>query len=48
MRDCIEEPLPVGFGGADKDVEIAGEPWRAVKRQRVRADDSELNVVSEQ
>jgi hypothetical protein len=33
---------------AHQNVEIAGEPWRAVKRQRMRTDDYELNVVGVQ
>ena len=33
------------FGGTHEDVEVARESWRAVERQRMRADDHKLNRV---
>ena len=40
-----EEALAILLGRSNQDIEIAREPRRAMKRERVRADDHELNAV---
>src|ERR1022692_2155505 len=46
--DRVEQPLPVRVRWPHEDVEIAREPRRAVKRERVGPDDGELNAVDDE
>lgn len=46
--DCVQQALAVLSRRLHQNVEITGESRRTVKRQRVCADDDELNAAGEQ